>query len=262
MRPDWRILIDDQDRTGAFRDRLLSLTITDESGYHADTVSVRLDDRDGRIVLPRPGVEMAVQLGYEETERAQMGRYRVDEVEVSGPPDTLLVRGKSVDMFASLKQHKSRSWSGTLGNIVRVIAAEHDLEARVSSRLASVQILHMDQTEESDLHFLTRLGQQYDAVAKPAGRYLLLVARGEAMTATGRSMTSKTLHRSQTSRHRFTMPNRSRYRSVIAYFHEPKSGTKSRVRVGSGTPSYTLRNPYPTANEARAAAAARLRELA
>ncbi len=40
MRPDWRILIDGQDRSEAFRDRLLSLTITDESGYHSDTVSV------------------------------------------------------------------------------------------------------------------------------------------------------------------------------------------------------------------------------
>ena len=46
MRPDWRILIDGQDRSEAFRDRLLSLTITDESGYHSDTVSVRLDDRE------------------------------------------------------------------------------------------------------------------------------------------------------------------------------------------------------------------------
>ena len=164
-------------------------------------------------------------------------------------------------MFASLKQHKSRSWSGTLGNIVGAIAAEHGLEARVGSRLASVQIPHIDQTEESDLHFLTRLGQQYDAVAKPAGRYLFMVARGEATTATGRPTTSRTLHRSQTSRHRITRPNRERYQAVIAYYHDAQSGKRSRVRAGSGTLSYTLRNPYPTATEARAAAAARLKEL-
>ena len=86
MRPDWRILIDGQDRSEAFRARLLSLTITDESGYYSDTVSVRLDDRDGRIVLPRLGVEMVVQLGYEEIGRVEMGRYTVDEIELSGPP--------------------------------------------------------------------------------------------------------------------------------------------------------------------------------
>ena len=67
MRPDWRILIDGQDRSGVFRDRLLSLTVTDESTYHSDTVLVRLEDRDGRIVLPLSGVEMIVQPGYEET---------------------------------------------------------------------------------------------------------------------------------------------------------------------------------------------------
>ena len=85
MRPDWRILIDGQDRSEAFRARLLSLTITDESGYYSDTVSVRLDDRDGRIVPPRPGVEMVVQLGYEEIGRVEIGRYTVDEIELSGP---------------------------------------------------------------------------------------------------------------------------------------------------------------------------------
>ena len=229
MRSDWRILIDGQDRSEAFRDRLLSLSITDESEYHSDTVSVHLDDRDGRIVLPRPGVEMVVQRGYEEMGRVEMGRYTVDEIELSGPPDTLFVRGKSVDMFASLKQHKSRSWSGNLSNILGVIAAEHDLEARVGSRLASVHIPHIDQTEESDLHFLTRLGQQYDAVAKPVGRYLFMVARGEVTTATGRPTTSKTLHGSQTSRYRITMPNRERYQSIIAYFRDVQSGKRSRV---------------------------------
>ena len=98
MRPDWRILIDGQDRSEAFRARLLSLTITDESGYYSDTVSVRLDDRDGRIVLPRLGVEMVVQLGYEEIGRVEMGRYTVDEIELSGPPDTLFVRSSRLSL--------------------------------------------------------------------------------------------------------------------------------------------------------------------
>ena len=103
MRPDWRILIDGQDRSEAFRARLLSLTITDESGYYSDTVSVRLDDRDGRIVLPRLGVEMVVQLGYEEIGRVEMGRYTVDEIELSGPPDTLFVRAPQDCPFLSRK---------------------------------------------------------------------------------------------------------------------------------------------------------------
>ena len=49
--------------------------------------------------------------------------------------------------------------------------------------------------------------------------------------------------------------------SVSAYFHDSEASRRTRVRAGSGTPSYILRNPYPTAAEASRAAAARLKEL-
>ena len=42
-----------------------------------------------------------------------MGLYTVDELELSGPPDTLTIRAKAANIRSSLKEHKTRAWDDT-----------------------------------------------------------------------------------------------------------------------------------------------------
>ncbi len=128
---------------------------------------------------------MTVELGYEGLGRVRMGRYAVDEVELSGPPATLTVRGTAADMRSGAKQRKTRSWEGvTIGGLVRTIAGEYDLTPRVTRGLAGVRLPHLDQTDESDLHLLTRLGERYDAAARAGGGRLVFARRGQGLSAT------------------------------------------------------------------------------
>src|SRR5690554_3922674 len=113
MKPDFRILADRQDITARIRDRLLSLRITDEAGIQSDTVEILLDDRDGRIEWPAHGVELEVFLGDGRSGLSRMGLYVVDEVEHSGPPSSLTIRGKAADMRAAIKAPRTRSWHGS-----------------------------------------------------------------------------------------------------------------------------------------------------
>ena len=54
MTPAFKIVIDGrQDTTEAVRDRLLSLSVTDEAGRQSDSAEVRLDNRDGAIANDR-----------------------------------------------------------------------------------------------------------------------------------------------------------------------------------------------------------------
>ena len=260
MTPTYHILAGGKDITAAIRERLLSLRVTDEAGYQSDTLEIQLDDRDGAVDLPRKGAVLEVALGYE-TRTAKMGSYTVDEVELSGPPDRLIIRAKAADMRGSLKQHKTRSWHEvTLGDLVATIAAEHGLEPRVSETLAGVAIEHIDQTEESDMNLLTSLSKQYDAVAKPAEGRLLFVSRGTGQRASGRDLRIA-IHRNQTSDHRVTLADRGQYGAVVAHWHDVEAGEKLQERAGDGEPVYTLRHPYPNAAEAQAAARSKLRAL-
>jgi phage protein D len=262
MTPDFLLLANAEDVTGTLRRRFISLRITDEAGTKSDTAEIVLDDRDSLIQWPEHGAILDISLGYQETGLSRLGSYIVDEVAHSGPPDTLTVRAKAADMIASLKAPKTRQWEQqSLGHIVDQIAGEHGLQPRVSQALDQIVIPHVDQTEESDLHFLTRLARQYDAVAKPASGFLLFVVKGEAKAASGRTLSSVSLVPSQIVQHRMTQADRGKYTAVRTFWHDVATADRVAVLTGSGEPVFTVRQSYPDAAQAADAGAAKLNAL-
>ena len=262
MQVDFQILANQRDITSVIRDRLLQLRITDEAGLISDTVEIQLDDRDGQITWPEKRAELEVYLGYKHTGVVRMGLYLVDEVEYSGPPSTLTIRGKAADMRASIKAPKTRSWDQiTLGNLVSSIAAEHGLSAKVSTTLAGIGLSHIDQTNESDLHLLTRLARDYGVITKPVAGFLIFVPRGEAKTASGKTLPVIHIQASDIIRHRMTQAERNQYQSVQAYWHDTDSAEKQTVTTGEDNPVYTLKHTYSNTHEAIRAAQAKLSAL-
>jgi phage protein D len=262
MRPNVSILADQQDVTNTIRDRLLSLRISDEAGTQSDTVEIQLDDRDATIQWPRHGAELDIFLGADENPLIRMGLYIVDEIEHSGPPSTVTIRGKAADMRASIKAPKTRSWDGiTLGALVQTIAGEHGLTAKIIDQLASIAIEHIDQTNESDLHLLTRLARQHGAISKPVAGFLVFVPKGEAKSATGQPLPLTNIPKHHITRHRMTQAERGKYPSVKAYWHDSNTAEKQSVFVGDNQPVYAIRHTYNNAQEATSAALATLQRL-
>ena len=262
MRPNFRILANQQDVTNTLRDRLLSLRITDEAGTQSDTVEIQLDDRDATIQWPRHGAELDIFLGADESQLTRMGLYIVDEIEHSGSPSTLTIRGKAADMRASIKAPKTRSWDGiTLGALVKTIAGEQGLTAKIANQLASFPVGHIDQSNESDLHLLTRMARQHGAISKPVAGFLVFVPKGESKSATGQSLPLMDIPKHHITRHRMSQAERGKYPSVNAYWHDSNTAEKQRVVVGEGKPVYAIRHTYNNAQEATNAALATLQRL-
>ena len=179
----------------------------------------------------------------------------MDEFDLSGPPDTLAIRAKGADMRAELKAQKRCSWDDvTMGDLVDRIGADHGLEARVGSALRSIRIPHLDQLEESDLHLLTRLARDHDAVAKQAGERLLFVPRGEVSSATGKPMSAVDVRPRDARRWHVTIADRDAYASARAHWHEPAAGRRRTETAVSGGPARTLRRTHASASEAAEAA--------
>ncbi len=262
MTPAFQILADSHDITAKIADRLLSLTLTDEVGIQSDTVEIRLDDRDSAIELPRTGAELVVSVGYQESGLVRMGLYIVDEMVLSGPVRTLTIRGKAANMRQSIKAPKTRSWDDiTLGSLVGAIAGEHGLTPRVGQELAEITLPHLDQTEESDLHLLTRLARQYDALTKPVGDHLILVKRGQAKSASGKQIPEIGIQPTDVSSWQATLAERGRYGSVTAEWHDKAAAKRESVQAGGGEPVFQLRRSYPDSEQAIAAAEAKLVSL-
>lgn len=260
MRPDFRILADSADVTAAIRDRLLELSVTDEAGTTSDTVKIDLDDRDGAVAIPRKGAELEISLGYVESGLAWFGRYVVDEVALESPPARLSVSGKAADMQKSLKAPKTRAWHNvTIGSLVGAIAAEHGYRPAVAGEFSGVLLPHLDQTEESDLNLLTRLATERGALTKPAGGFLLFAVPGAGKSLTGKDLPVVDVAGSALSQVRVVLADRGKYPTVVANWYDTAAAAVVPVQAGGGSgPVYTIRNQYPDAVAARAAAESRL----
>lgn len=263
MTPDFQILADETDVTAAIRDRLISLAVSDAAGIESDTLEIAIDDRGGVVALPRTGAELEARMGYRESGLARMGLFVADEIGLAGPPAGMTIRARAADMRQGLKRPRTRPWENvTLGDIVATIAAEHGYTARCAEALASVAIGHIDQADESDLHFLTRLAGERGAVAKPAGKCLVFAPAGEAKSVTGQQLPAVSLYAGQVSRWEVTLAERGKYPAVTARYYDPALAEEVPITVGSGEPVYTIGRRYPDRDAAVTAAKARLAAFA
>ncbi|MFK3773538.1 phage late control D family protein [Pseudomonas sp. NPDC089406] len=262
MKPVFSIQADGKDITTLINDRLLLMRTTDKPGLEADEFELRIDARDGALALPARGAVLAVHLGYAGQALSLLGRYTVDEVELSGPPDTLVIRGKASDLRGSGKTIRSGSWEGaTLQRIVADLAARNGWQAVCP--VATV-IPRIDQYSESDFNFITRVARQYDCTAKLANGQLLVLPRQAGKSASGQALGVVTLKREEVSQWQFRLADRTTHKAVRTRHQDSASGRLQAVELGNEQapdglqPVYTDRHLYPNRAAAEQAARARL----
>lgn len=262
MTPTFRIVADGNDITALINDRLLSLRTSDKPGMESDEFELRIDDRDQAVALPRRGSSIEVFLGYEGQPLKRMGRYTVDEVSVTGPPDTLEVRGKASDMRGSGKTTRSGSWEDVpLSQIVREVAARNGW---VPVCPVEKKVPRADQRNESDFNFITRLAKQYDCTAKVADGKLLVLPREAGQSADGKPLGRVSLTRADLSRYQFRLGDRSTHKAVKTTHQDQKTGELKVVELANDEtpegmpPVHTDRHIHPNKTAAEQAAKARL----
>ena len=261
MRIAYKITADGSNITELVQDRLLSCQITDQAGVKSDRLTLVLDDRDQRLEIPETGAEIEVSLGYVGQAMANMGKYVVDEVEVNGPSREMTIRANAADMTGEIKAPKERSWDAvSLGDVVRKIAGEHKLTPAISQELSSIQLGHVDQTE-SDMQFVTRLAADHGGTAKVADGRLVVATRAAAKTTLGADLPKVNIDAGDCADWSATLAERGRYKTVIAQWHDLKTGKRSQERAGSGKPELTLKHTYQSKDAAKRAADTRLKSV-
>ncbi|TBM25678.1 phage late control D family protein [Hafnia paralvei] len=231
--PAFSLMMEGKDITANIEKRLMSLTLTDNRGFEADQLDIELDDADGALALPRRGVVLVLSLGWKGQALTPKGRFVVDEIEHFGAPDKLTLRARSADFRDTLNIQREASYHDkTLGDIVKTIAKRNKLNVAMDSALEKVKIPHVDQTNESDGSFLTRLAKQEGAMASVKGGKLLFIRQGQSRTASGKPIPAVTIMRGDGDQHRFGLADRGAYTGVTASWlntREPKK--KEQVAV-------------------------------
>lgn len=146
---------------------------------------------------------------------------------------------------------REQSWHDTtIGAIVNTIAQRNQFTASVGAGLASIAISHIDQSQETDAAFLSRLAERNGAfVSIKAGKVIFMKA-GHAVTASGTPLPLMMIERGDGDRHLFSVADRENYSGVTAKWlqtRDPKQQNTqlsiSRQPGGSRQKDYSTRMP-------------------
>lgn len=264
--PDYKLVVNGRDISSAISNRLVSLTLVDARGVSSDSLTIELHDADGQLEIPPLGAKIELALGWKGSPLIDKGSYTVDELEYSGPPDKLTIYARSADLRATqshgLSAQKSRSHHNTtLGELVALLASEHGLKASVSQDLKGIRIKHLDQTSESDINLLTRLGDKYDAVVSVKHGTLLFISIGKGVSASGKALPTVTINKSDCTDYRYFNQSRDAYTGVIAYWNNISGARCQKVVIGTTDHAKELKNTYASEPEAKYAAQSELEKL-
>ncbi|MEH0875605.1 phage late control D family protein [Pectobacterium cacticida] len=252
--PAYLLRLNEQDITTVISPRLLSLTLTDNRGFEADQLDIELDDSDGLLQLPRRGAVLSVFLGWEGEALIGKGDFTVDEVEHRGTPDTLTIRARSADFRGSLNSRRELSYHDTtLGAIVEQVAKRNNLTPMLADGFAGIKIPHIDQTQETDAVFITRLAERNGAIAAIKAGRLLFIRPGTGKTASGKPIPQQVIERSDGDRHSFSLADRGAYTGVTASWLHTKEPKPKKVKVQRKEKVLLHQGPQKTHPEAKKA---------
>ena len=269
MKPRFRLEVSGRDITDAIADRVLSIRVNDDAGQKSDTLDITLDDRDQKVDVPSRRSTIKVWMGWDSSELAYLGQYTIDEVSIQMNPGQVKIRGKATTS-ATYTTTKTRSWDNqTIGQIVSTIAGEHGLIPSVHANYSERLVNHIDQENESDAHFLTRMAKIYGAVSKPADGRLLFIPEGQGISTSGNTLASATVNSTELLTLRATVKDRGNYSSVITRYRDKETNQELEVTVEYAPGSFlgdggVFRDKklYTSRDMAEQAGQARLRQLA
>jgi len=260
--PAFRLSVDGLDIAQKISPRLMSMELTDNRGVEADQLTITLSDHDGLLIIPPKGAVLRLWLGWSDTGLVDKGTYTVDETEHSGAPDVLSIRARSADLRKGLKIKRERSWSNTtLGDVLGDIAIGNGLTATIARALKGLSILQLDQANESDANLISRLAEEFDAVASVKAGCLLCLPAGGGKSASGMVLPHITLTRADGDQHRYLQADRDSYDGVRAYYYDVNSAKKQEAIAGGGDNLKDLRHTYSDQQSALRAARAEFRRL-
>ncbi|RON01804.1 phage tail protein [Pseudomonas brassicacearum] len=253
-------------------ERLINWTHIDAAGIESDQLTLTLD-LEGLEGLPSLGGKIGLRVGYLESGLVDKGEFVITRRTPTLFPLRLTLVATAAPFSAAdqtgFKQRRSASHGPTtLGALFRQLTSRHGFSPRVAPELALIKIEHIDQSNETDMGFLTRLAYLHDAVAKPVNELYVLARRGQAKSLSGKVLPDIKLSVTTNNRpgdNAFISATldetaRAKYQGCKTSWWDAAAG-KVRVEESGIAPFKTVRQRYQSADDARAAAEGEVRRM-
>lgn len=262
----WKVTLDGKDMTDKLNPRLISASITEKRAEEADQLDIVLNDADGLLDLPRPGVELEVSMGWQRGAGLPLGlvpkgRFRVDEAKWSGALDIVTIRARSADFTDAFRVRRERSFVGkSVQDVLSAIAGDNGLGTAIDAGLGGKTIPALGPGAKSDGALLMLLGKRFDAMATVKQGKLIFAPIGKGKTPGGGTIPTQTIDRADTNGAEYERVERENYGGVVAVWHDKATGRRQEVQVGGAGGSETkpkrIRKTFASEADARQAAEA------
>lgn len=211
-----------KDVSTAISQFLISLTYTDKLKGESDELEITLSDKAGRWRkgwYPQKGDALALQLGFANEKRLPAGEFQIDELEFTGPPDTVTIKALAAGIKEDIRTKRSLAYEQqALRQVVQAAATRHGF--KVVGTIGDLRFERITQNGETDLAFLKRLAESYGYVFSVKGSTIVFHQIAE-LDAAGTVLTIKPVHLNS-----YSLKDTSTgvYRGVTVKYHDPKTG--------------------------------------
>lgn len=220
IRPSVTVLYDGKDISSDLSPGLISVEYTDNSEGVSDEVMIAVEDtaglwRNGWYPDKGATLELTFSLG---ALSLPCGEFEIDEVEFTGPPDTVQIRALAAGVKKAFRTKQTRAYENvTLKDIASKVAAAYSLT--LSGEIAPINIKHKLQHRTRDLTFLKELALEYGYTFAVRGKKLVFTALDSIESTPGVAILDVT----DVTRYQFRDKMLETFKDAKAKYHNPQT---------------------------------------
>jgi len=251
--PNFKIIANDKDITTTLKKELISLTFKDEANKKADELTLRVG---GDFKRPQFEDTLKLYLGYGE-DLIYCGSFSIQNSTRIGN-NILSISATGVDFSNVLKEKRDITYEKiSIKQICKQIADRNVL--KLKSDFDDVMILSIAQSSESDLHFLDRLAEDYNAIFNIKNDTLVFTHKIKA-NKINEDLPAYTISANEclSNTPSIKYSNKTLYKSCKSIWHDTKENKTKEVTVGVGEPVLINKGSFKNAAEAKLKAQAKL----
>lgn len=247
-----KIVYQGVDITADISRNLLQFVYNDNTGGESDEIELRLEDADGlwrNAWYPKKGDKVQASITFE-GDTLECGAFTIDELEFSGPPDTVMLKAIGAGVTAAVRTKNSYAYEQqTVEEIITTVAQRNGLEAEITPPMA-IPVNRVTQNRELDLGFLSRLSNEYGYKFSMRDTKITVVKR----TVMHAVEIVRTITRNQIARYTFKDKTFDVFKEAKMAYHDPVTSAPITDENGDGMEDSadTLLVDLPAENEQQA----------
>ena len=217
-KPQWRLIYLGKDISRDIAPMMTEVIYTDHVHGRSDEIEVMLEDGKGQwrgAWYPTKGDQIELAIGYEGVAMVPCGVFKVDELEMDGPPDRVRLKGVAAPVDLALRTKRTAGYENTtLKEIAAEIAERHGLE--LVGEVLDMAFDRVTQNQERDLEFLKRLAEEHGQAFSVRGKKLIVID----LTVLDAADPVESLDRSDLTRYQIRDKTHQVYKKCIVSYHD------------------------------------------